>query len=30
MYHLGDMETIDIYRKQECFILANNFYGPDK
>ena len=29
MYHLGDMETIGTFSKIECFILANNFYGPD-
>ena len=29
MYHLG-LPGIELFQKQECFILANNFYGPDE
>ena len=29
MYHL-DIPGIENYQKLECFILANNFYGPDE
>ena len=29
MYHLG-LPGIEAYQGQECFILANNFYGPDE
>ena len=29
MYHLG-LPGVEMFQEQECFILANNFYGPDE
>ena len=29
MYHL-QLPGIELFQEQECFILANNFYGPDE